>query len=90
MPGKRISDQDLSGIGLARRGSSMVTLGKVLLWMDLLLLTFVYVGVRSGSHFWLYWVVAEAILGVALMVIGMRRRASAIDRTSRAEGRRAA
>lgn len=83
MPGKRIIDQDMSGIGLARRGSTMAMVGKILLWMDLLLLSFVYVGVRSGSHMWAYWVSGQAILGFLLLGFGIRQRAREMRRTSR-------
>jgi hypothetical protein len=82
MPGKKLIVQDMSGIGRARRGSAMAMAGKVLLWIDLLLLAFVYVGIRSGSRFWLYWVAAQAILGFALLGFGIRRRAREIDRSS--------
>jgi hypothetical protein len=61
--------------GRRRLGAVLVTVGKILLWMDLLLLIFVYVGYRSGSTFWLWWVVIEAVLGAVLLVIGLYRRA---------------
>jgi hypothetical protein len=90
MPGKRIIDQDMSGIGSARHGSTMAMVGKILLWMDLLLLAFVYVGLRSGSHMWAYWVLGQGILGFALLGFGMRRRAREMRHTSRDPGQRAA
>jgi hypothetical protein len=75
MSGEKIIDQDMSGIGRARRGSVIAMVGKVLLWMDFLLLAFVYVGLRSGSHMWLYWVTGQGILGFVLVVAGARMRA---------------
>ena len=90
MPGKRIIDQDMSGVGRARRGSNMAMAGKILLWMDFLLLAFVYVGWRSGSHMWAYWVLGQAILGFALLGFGIRRRAREMRRSSRDQGRSAA
>lgn len=57
-----------------RRGRVMMTVGKVLLWMDLLLLCFVYVGLRGGSDFWLAWVVIEGALGFGLLGFGLRQR----------------
>lgn len=57
-------------------GSALITAGKVLLWMDFLLLAFVYVGLRSGSHLWLWWVLGEGVLGLVLMEIGLRKRGS--------------
>ena len=73
----------MSGIGRARVGSVMAMVGKVLLWMDLLLVAFVYDDVRSGSHVWVIWVSAEAVLGLALLAVGSRLRAREMARTSR-------
>ena len=56
-------------------GAVLVTVGKVLLWMDALLLIFVYVGLRSGSAMWLWWVVIEGVLGFALLAAGIYIRA---------------
>ena len=59
-----------------RSGLVLITVGKVLLWMDFLLMAFIYVGIRSGSDFWFWWVVAEGVLGLILIEIGSRRRGS--------------
>jgi len=58
-----------------RSGAVLITLAKVLLGMDFLLLAFVYVGLRSGSGFWFWWVIGEGILGL-LLKIGSRKRGS--------------
>lgn len=55
----------------------MTTVGQVLLWMDLILACFVYVGLRSGSHFFLWWVIAEGVLGFALVGAGSRKKSEA-------------
>lgn len=60
-----------------RRAGIMITVGKVLLWMDLILACFVYVGLRSGSHFFLWWVIAEGLLGFALLGIGLQKKSEA-------------
>jgi len=76
-------DEDMSGIGRgARLGSTLAMVGKVLLWMDALLLIFVFVGLRSGSHMWEYWVLGQGILGVVLLAYGVHRRDRAMARTS--------
>jgi len=62
--------------GGTRTGNTLVTVGKVLLWMDFLLLAFVYVGVRSGSDFWMWWVIIEGVLGLVLLEVGSRKRGS--------------
>jgi hypothetical protein len=59
-----------------RSGAVLITVAKVLLWMDFLLLAFVYVGLRSGSDFWVWWVIGEGILGLVLLEIGSRKRGS--------------
>ena len=59
-----------------RSGLVLMTIGKVLLWTDFLLLAFVYVGLRSGSHLWLWWVLIEGVLGLAFVEIGWRKRGS--------------
>jgi hypothetical protein len=59
-----------------RSGSVFMTLGKVLLWTDFLLLMFVYVGWKSGSVMWLWWVVGEGILGLILVEMGRHKRGS--------------
>lgn len=53
-----------------------MTVGKLLLWIDFLLLTFVYVGLRGGSDFWLWWVIIEGVIGLLLLEIGSRKRGS--------------
>ena len=57
-----------------RSGMALMTVGKVLLWMDFLLLAFVFVGLRSGSQMWMWWVIGEGILGLLLIEVGMHRR----------------
>jgi hypothetical protein len=59
-----------------RVGTVLMTLGKVLLWTDFLLLMFVYVGLKSGSHMWLWWVIIEGVLGLILLEIGIHKRGS--------------
>jgi len=82
----RIKDE-AGTAGEARRGAAMITVGKVLLWMDLLLLIFVYTGLKSGSHMWMWWVLGEGLLGIVLIAVGTRKRAEGIQRTSREDPR---
>lgn len=78
----RIKDEAATS-GEARVGAAMITVGKVLLWMDVLLLIFVYTGLKSGSHMWMWWVLGEGLLGIILIAVGTRKRAGGIRRTSR-------
>jgi hypothetical protein len=57
-------------------GNTLMTVGKTLLWVDFLLLAFVSVGIRSGSDFWLWWVITEGVLGLVLIEVGSRKRGS--------------
>jgi|SRR5947209_11106578 len=63
-----------------RRGGVIITVGKVLLWMDLILVIFVYDGIRAGSHLYLWWVLGELILGVGLIAWGRSMRSDASRR----------
>jgi hypothetical protein len=62
--------QEVAALEEQRRGTVLITVGKVLLWVDLILACFVYIGLRSGSYLFLWWVLVEGILGVALMGVG--------------------
>jgi hypothetical protein len=68
--------EDVQIPGGERTGNTLMTVGKVLLWMDFLLLAFVYVGIRGGSDFWMWWVLVEGVLGLVLVEIGSRKRGS--------------
>jgi hypothetical protein len=60
-----------------RRGGLMKTVGKVLLWVDLIIVCFVYVGLESGSHLYWWWFIAEFILGAGLLGYGTHLRSEA-------------
>ncbi|GAC1437191.1 MAG: hypothetical protein NVS1B11_30510 [Terriglobales bacterium] len=77
MEGKNLIRQDEVGINDRQRsGMVLMIVGKVLLWTDFLLLAFVYVGLKSGSHLWLWWVLAEGIVGLILLEVGAHKRGS--------------
>jgi hypothetical protein len=77
MSGKKLIRMEESTMEDQKRiGSVLMTLGKVLLWTDFLLLMFVYVGLKSGSHMWLWWVLGEGFLGLILLEIGSHKRGS--------------
>jgi hypothetical protein len=53
------------------KGRALIACGHVLLWTDLLIiLTIGSVGVRTGSSFWTWWVVIEAVAGFVLLALG--------------------
>ncbi len=65
--------------GEERVGSVMMTVGKVLLWFAFILCSFVYVGLRSGSHMWMWWVLGQGGLGLILLAVGAHKRGSLTD-----------
>jgi pheromone shutdown protein TraB len=69
--------REVAALEEQRRGAVLITVGKVLLWMDLILLSFVYAGLRVGSHLFLWWVLAEGLLGLALLGVGRHEIADA-------------
>jgi hypothetical protein len=85
MEGTRIIREEMKEIGRSRKWNGLAVAGKTLLWMDLILLAFVYNGVRAGSYFWLYWVLIEGILGVALLALGSRKAGILADRDARTD-----
>ncbi len=63
-----------------RRGGVLKTVGKVLLWIDLVPLAFVYSALRSGSQVIVWWAVVEGVLGLALLIAGWQKRVHALTR----------
>jgi len=75
MPGIKLDRLEEVGIvEEQRQGLVLMTVGRVLLWVDFLLLAFVYVGLRSGSRLWFWWVLGEGLLGLVLLEIGAHKR----------------
>lgn len=59
-----------------RQGLFLMTLGKVLLGFNGILLAFVYSGIRSGSYMYAYWVTGQGLLALTLLAIGSCKRGS--------------
>jgi len=59
--------QEVAALEEQRRGAVLVTVGKVLLWVDMIFACFVYVGLRAGSYLFLWWALVEGMLGLVLM-----------------------
>ncbi len=59
-------------MGEARWGAVAIVCGEFLLLFDLLLLMFIFMGIRDGSWFWVWWVLGEGVLGCALVFAGRR------------------
>jgi hypothetical protein len=78
--GKQLSRMDeQSMMEGQRQGLLMMTIGKVLLGFDVILLAFVYDGLRSGSYMWVWWVGGQGLLALVLMAIGAQKRGALTD-----------
>lgn len=69
--------REVAALETQRRGAALLTAGRVLLWTDLILACFVYAGLQAGSHLFLWWFLGQCLLGVALIVVGGRKRTDA-------------
>ncbi len=56
------------------KGSVLMTVGKLLLWTDLIFLSFVYAGVKGGSYLYTYWTVIQGLVGLILLTVGRVKR----------------
>lgn len=70
-------DRESQALELERHGDAIITVGEALLGMDLILVCFVDIGFRTGSYLFFWWVIAEGMLGVILMVVGSQRKSKA-------------
>ncbi len=57
-----------------RRGSVMLTLGWIVLWMTAMVGCFVFQDIREGSSFWLVWSGIQGFAGLVLVAAGVRYR----------------
>jgi hypothetical protein len=58
------------------KGTVLMTVGKLLLWTDLIFLAFVYSSVKSGSAVYPVWFLVQAALGLTLLITGRVKRGS--------------
>lgn len=56
------------------RGTVLMTVGKLLLWTDLIFLAFVYSGIKGGSYLYAIWFTVQVIVALTLLVIGRAKR----------------
>jgi hypothetical protein len=63
-----------------RKGGVLKTVGKVLLWVELVPLAFVYMSIRAGVGLIVWWAVIEGVLGLALFIVGWRKRVRALTK----------
>lgn len=75
MPGKQmIRMEEVALGGSETKGAVLMTVGKLLLWTDLIFLSFVYSGIKGGSYLYTYWTLAQAAVGLTLVTVGRIKR----------------
>jgi hypothetical protein len=57
-------------------GAVLMTVGKLLLWTDLIFMAFVYSGIKGGSYLYVYWTLTQGAVGLTLLTIGRIKRGS--------------
>ena len=55
-------------------GTVLMTVGKLLLWTDLIFLSFVYSGIKGGSYLYAYWTLLQGAIGLTLLIVGAVKR----------------
>jgi hypothetical protein len=73
-------EQETRALELERRGELIMTVGKALLGMELILVCFVDISVRTGSRLFVWWVIAEGLLGLLLVLIGVHQKSEALTK----------
>jgi hypothetical protein len=61
-----------------RKGGVLKTVGKVLIWVELVPLAFLYMSLRAGSELIPWWAILEGALGLGLYLVGARKRSRAL------------
>jgi len=75
MPGKQMMRMEEVQLGgNETHGTVMMTIGKLLLWTDLIFLAFVYSGIKGGSYLYLYWTLLQGVIGLTLLIAGWVKR----------------
>jgi hypothetical protein len=80
MPGKQmIRMEEVQFVLSERKGSVLMTVGKLLLWTDLIFLSFVYSGIKGGSYLYTYWTLLQGAVGLTLLIVGRIKRGPLTD-----------
>jgi hypothetical protein len=62
--------------GDEEKGSMLMTVGKLLLWTDLIFLAFVYSSIKAGSLLYPVWFRGQGGIGCTLLGVGHHKRGS--------------
>lgn len=75
MSGKQmIRMEEVALGGSETKGAVLMTVGKLLLWTDLIFLSFVYSGIKGGSYLYIYWTLLQGAVGLTFVVVGRVKR----------------
>jgi hypothetical protein len=77
MSGKQmIREEEVQLGGDETQGTVLMTVGKLLLWTDLIFMSFIYSGLKGGSYLYLYWTTIQGLTGLILLITGRVKRGS--------------
>lgn len=71
-----IREEEVQLGGDETSGSVLMTVGKLLLWTDLIFLAFVYSGIKGGSYLYTFWFLIQGLIGCTLLGVGRLKRGS--------------
>jgi hypothetical protein len=71
-----IREEEVQLGGDENRGAVLMTVGKLLLWTDLIFMAFVYSGIKGGSYLYACWTLTQGTVGLTLLTIGRIKRGS--------------
>ncbi len=71
-----IREEEVQLGGDEAQGSVLMTVGKLLLWTDLIFMAFVYSGIKGGSSLYAIWFTVQGLIGLTLLGVGRIKRGS--------------
>jgi hypothetical protein len=71
-----IREEEVQLGGDEAQGSVLMTVGKLLLWTDLIFMAFMYSGIKGGSYLYAIWFTVQGLIGLTLLGVGRIKRGS--------------
>jgi len=71
-----IREEEVQLGGDEAQGSVLMTVGKLLLWTDLIFMAFMYSGIKGGSYLYTIWFTVQGLIGLTLLGVGRLKRGS--------------
>jgi len=71
-----IREEEVQLGGDEEKGAVLMTVGKLLLWTDLIFLAFVYSSIKAGSMLYPVWFLVQGAIGSTLLGVGHHKRGS--------------